>query len=72
MFVDDEVDFLSAIQRALRKEPYPVVTALSGPAAFEKIKTDLAPDGPEGGRNRFKGVSQKKKRRSLQEIGLCR
>ncbi|MBI9085089.1 MAG: response regulator [Desulfobacterales bacterium] len=39
MFVDDEADFLSSVQRGLRKEPYKVITARSGEAALEKIRT---------------------------------
>jgi len=34
LIVDDEVDFLSSMRRALRKEPYRVLTAESGKAAL--------------------------------------
>ncbi|MBI9086104.1 MAG: response regulator [Desulfobacterales bacterium] len=38
LIVDDEVDFLSSMRRALRKEPYRVLTAESGKAALRIIK----------------------------------
>jgi len=38
LIVDDEIDFLSSINRALRKEPYQVLTAESGKAALRIMK----------------------------------
>lgn len=38
LIVDDEVDFLSSIQRALRKEPYQVLVADNGPEALQILK----------------------------------
>lgn len=37
MIVDDEIDFLSSMQRLLRKEPYALLTVDNGKAALERL-----------------------------------